>query len=113
MGGLWGIHIMPFASYVNKNTGKTYYAFEGEEYRLPGVVPGSRGKELVHFSEKWPDLYIKLPPNPKVVLSTFVYMTEDPQLDSMQGIYELDRMLNIEASEEKEAAAVQTARKEF
>ena len=84
--------------------GKVFYCFEGEEDRLPPI-------DAIHCV--FENFYEKLPPNPNVVQSTTTFMTEDPQLDSLETIYELDRILNIEAEEEREAQTFQVARREM
>lgn len=90
---------MAFTAFYRKSDHKVYYAFEGEENRLPG-----------HASI---DEFIKLPPNPIVVIATATYMTEDPQLDSLKTIYELDRQLNLEAEDDREMLHYQNARINF
>ena len=87
---------MSFTAFFRKSDRKIYYAFANEEHRLPS-----------HSSM---DEFIKLPPNPTVVLATATYMTEDAQLDSLKSIYELDRQLNLEAEDEREMIFYQYAR---
>lgn len=76
---------MAFARYKNKKTGRIEFAFEGEEDRLIDD----------------PSMYEKLWPNPQTVTALVGYMV-DFQLESIHTSYELDRQLNIEASEESE-----------
>jgi hypothetical protein len=67
---------------------------------------------LVHYrfdDEQEPEghhKFVKLPPSPKVVLATALYMQEY-QLDSWNTTYELDRILNLEARAEKEMSFYQ------
>lgn len=82
---------MALIAYVRQN-GAVIYAFRGEEHRLPDEPLEA------------------LPPNPTTVHSTNTYMSE-PQLDSISTIYELDRILNIEAREEKELLVFNEYRK--
>ena len=92
---------MAFREYINDTTGESHYCFEGEEEgKLPGV-----GKRYA-----WWILYKKTPPNPTVIQSTSEYMAEDPVLDSLKSIYELDRQLNIEAETDRELKELEQAR---
>ena len=97
---------MSFRSYKCKKTGELYYAFRGEEHRLPGVIPGPRGSESLPVEKTWPKLYDIQPPNPTVVIGTATWMA-GVYLDSMKSMYELDRLLNIEAEQEREDKAYQ------
>ena len=101
---------MAFAAYKIPGDDEVFYAFEGEEHRLPCPLSASEGMEWVQGF--WWFFYEKLPPNPTVVLATSVYMTEDPQLDSIKTIYDLDAELNTEARDEAEHQAAQIARRE-
>ncbi len=94
--------IMAYREYVNINTGESFFCFEDDENRLPDV-----GDKL------WRDIYVKMPPTPVVVHSTNEFMTEDPVLDSLTTIYELDRQLNIEAENERDLKALEQARINF
>jgi hypothetical protein len=85
---------MPLVEYVCKKTGKRLYCFNGEEHRI--------------FND--PKMFIKMPPNPVIVKSTREYMVDDPVLDSIVSMYELDRLLNIEAELEKDFKAMNNAR---
>lgn len=88
---------MSLREYRNKKTGKSFYVFAGEEHKVPGNIKD----------------YRLMPPNPSTVIATHVYMTEMPQLDSLKTIYELDRILNIEAEQEREDKAYQELTKEL
>jgi len=85
---------MTLVAYKCVDCKKTQYAFVGEEYRLQddGCC------------------YEAQPPDPTTIHATNTYMSE-PQLDSWASVYELDRMLNIEMSDEKELAAFNEFRK--
>jgi len=93
---------LSFRAYKDLDTGKIGYAFEGEEHRLDRIVR-TPGERLFGWDLFWE----KLPPNPSVILATSVFMTEMPYLDSLKSIYELDRMLNIEAEQDREDKAYQ------
>lgn len=82
--------------------GETQYAFEGEEHR---IVQGNCGKFM-----RWCHNFRVMPPNPIVIHTTDTWMSE-PQLDSFQTVYELDRQLNIEAANERETKLMLEARK--
>jgi len=76
-------------------------AFEDETIdelspNIPSCLPDSCG---YHYWEV-------LPPNCSVVIATSQFM-QDYQLDSWSTVYELDRLLNIEAREEKELKVFQ------
>lgn len=90
-----------FTEYKCGRCGESQYVFEGEEERLQqgncGVVT------------RWCHIFEKMPPSPRVVHCTAAYMTEY-QLDSLPSMYELDRVLNIEAAEEREVKALNKAR---
>jgi hypothetical protein len=88
---------MAFAKFIRISDGKVHYVFEGDEHRLPSIV----------------DDFIKLPPNPTVIIATTVYMTEDPQLDSFKSVYELDRALTEECADDREMKAYQQARIDY
>ena len=85
--------------YQNIKTGSLHLAFEGEEEeRLPKTIHGH-----------WKRVYKKLPPDPMTIDSIVVFMTEQPQLESLRTIHELDRVLNIEAQETRELEAYSIA----
>jgi hypothetical protein len=77
--------------------GRIFYAFEGEEHRLPVI------------SDSWDKEYQMIPNNPTVVIATSNYMLDIPMLDSIHSAYELDRILNIEAEMERESHIYQGA----
>lgn len=85
---------MTLVAYKCADCKKTQYAFVGEEHRLQD--DGCN--------------YEAQPPDPTTIHATNTYMSE-PQLDSLLTVYELDRMLNIEVSEEKELIAFNEFRK--
>jgi hypothetical protein len=74
------------------------FAFDGEQDRIDWEC-----------STKWCEI-VPLPPNPTTVHATNTYMSE-PQLDTLSTVYELDRILNIEAREEKELQVFNEYRK--
>ena len=82
--------------------GETRYVFEGEEKRK--LEP----EACVSFpyDHDWK----VLPPQLIVIHTTDTWMSE-PQLDSFQTTYELDRQLNIEAQIERETKLLNEARK--
>lgn len=90
------------AEYVCKRCGDIQYVFDNEEERL---VQGNCGRVL-----RWCHDFRKMPPSPRVVHATETYMSDQPQLDSLRTIYELDRILNLEAAEEREVKALNKAR---
>jgi len=55
--------------------------------------------------------WVKQPPRVSVVLATTGLMLDDPQLDSLITIYELDRQLNLEARDAIEMEVYQQARR--
>jgi hypothetical protein len=77
---------MPLCAYQHKKTLKIEYFFAGEE---PWIQ---------HYIGE----YILLPPNPVTVPSTVSYMTEDPYLDSMPSLHDLDQVLTMEAAQDRE-----------
>lgn len=81
--------------------GEKQLAFLNEKKRLV------QGNCMVYL--RWCHDFQPLPPDPSVVHCTNTYMSE-PQLDSLKTIYELDRILNIEARDEKELKILQEAR---
>lgn len=87
---------MSFRAYKNKKDGSIHYAFQGEECRLPDVNKNS----------PWDSMYVMLPPNPSVIIGTVTWMA-GVYLDSMKTMYELDRILNIEAEQNREDKAYQ------
>jgi hypothetical protein len=54
--------------------------------------------------------FVMLPPQPVVVHSTETFMSTEVRLDSHYTIYELDRVLSIEARDEEEMKIFQQAR---
>jgi hypothetical protein len=52
-----------------------------------------------------------MPPKVSVVLATTGLMLDEPQLDSLITIYELDRQLNMEARDAIEMEIYQQARR--
>lgn len=83
------------------------YLFEGEQKLTIGGClwqPGRHFKILPHHWEK-------MPPKISVVLATTGLMLDEPQLDSLITIYELDRQLNLEARDEIEMEIYQRARR--
>jgi hypothetical protein len=79
---------MSLREYYCYETKKSHYVFEGEEKRLPN-------------GENWQNHYRKMPPNPMVVRSTIDYMVDIPMLDSMNGLHDLDRVLTLEAENDR------------
>lgn len=65
------------------------------------------------LGEKWEKRFVRLPPNPTIIHAMFDYMTEDPVLDSLGSIYELDRQLNIDAENDRELREMEQARINF
>jgi len=98
---VWGT-ALSFKAYRQIDTGSVHYAFEGEEHRLPRP-PNCLG----NMGETWMLFYEVLPNNPSTILATSTFMTEMPYLDSMKSMYELDRILNIEAEQDREDKAYQ------
>lgn len=84
---------MAFCAYRSRLDGRIEYAFSGEEDRIA--------------SKDWEEEFERLPPNPTVIIATKTYMAEQPLLDSFKTMYELDRVLNIEAEQEREDKAYQ------
>lgn len=79
---------MALVAYICDRCSRKALAFRGEEHRL--TLRCEVGCEIS-----------PLPPNPVTVHTTDTFMSE-PQLDSLSSLYELDRLLTIEAREEKE-----------
>jgi hypothetical protein len=52
-----------------------------------------------------------MPPKFTTILATNVLMLEEPQLDSLITVYELDRVLTMEAREQKEMQLFQEVRR--
>jgi len=77
---------MSFIAYRH-TSGKVFYCFQGDESRIPNY-------NNVDFK--------KLPPNPIVIQSTSVIMTEAPLLDCMVTVHELNELLTEEAAYERE-----------
>lgn len=84
---------LSFTAFKNSETGEVKYAFPFDSQRL------GEGMWLV------------LPHMPNVVLATAVY-DQEPYLDSIKSLHELDRQLNIEAEQAREDIAYQIYRKE-
>ena len=89
---------MGLIGYECKTCGQKQFAFNGEEHRVNW-----------RCHTKWCEV-VALPPNPTTVHATNTYMSE-PQLDTLSTMYELDRILNIEAREEKELQVFNEYRK--
>lgn len=87
---------MALQEYQCDRCGKRELAFDGEP-----LQQGNCGKVT-----RWCHNFIELPPRPSVVVATAMYMQEF-QLDSWATVYELDRLLNIEAREAKELEVYQ------
>lgn len=82
---------MSYTAYKCKCCSLVDYSFDNETFRLK-----KEGcKDQSHSWEPQPHY-------PGVVHATSVSMLEDAQLDSLKSIYELDRILNIEAASERE-----------
>lgn len=62
-------------------------------------------------SKDWEHRWLKQPPRVSVILATTGLMLDDPQLDSLITIYELDRQLTMEARDEKEMEIFQQVRR--
>jgi len=56
-------------------------------------------------------VWLQMPPRFTTVLATNMLMLEEPQLDSLISVYELDRQLTIEAREQKEMELFQEVRR--
>lgn len=85
--------------------GESRLAFDNEkDYRLYTIVscPG-----CLLYNHAWE----RQPPRVTVVLATTGLMLDEPQLDSLITIYELDRQLNMEARDEIEMEIYQRARR--
>lgn len=82
--------------------GEVAYLFDDEEV-------DSRGGHNCDgpFAHVWH----KMPPRVVTVIATSSFMLDEPQLDSLHTIYELDRQLNIEARETKETELFQDIRR--
>ena len=96
---------MSFKAYKHRfDEDRIEYAFEGEEYRLTDdlTIEGD-----CQYRFEWDEIWEKLPPNPSVILATTSYMAGVPYLDSLKTMYELDRILNIEAEQAREDKAYQ------
>lgn len=91
---------MALCQYKCSICGESELAFE-EELRLLGC-----GDSFIE-SHAWE----KLPPRVSTVIATSSFMLDEPQLDSLHTIYELDRQLNIEAREAKETELFQEIRR--
>jgi hypothetical protein len=89
---------MGLICYECKTCKRKQFAFDGETDRIDWEC-----------KSKWCEIVV-LPPNPTTVHATNTYMSE-PQLDTLSTIYELDRILNIEAREEKELKILNEYRK--
>lgn len=86
--------------YKCRGCGDSMFAFPNEDLRV---------FDIYRHSCVNPDIE-KMPPNPLIVHSTQSYMTDSPYLDSIYTQYELDRILNIEAEEQREMKALNKAR---
>ena len=86
---------MSFRAFVRLSDDKVFYAFQGEEHRLP--------------SANWKQEFSMLPPSPITIQATWEPMTEMPYLDSIHTQYELDRQLTIEAQMARESKAYHEA----
>lgn len=79
-------------------------AFPEEAERVAGIFK-TDNTSCVH------SIYM-VPQRPNVVMATEQFMVDGGfYLDSMGSIYELDRILNVEARTEKEMKFLETARK--
>ena len=92
---------MSFRAYRDIMSSEVHYAFEGEECRLPVLKADDIDSSL------WEFFYDQLPNNPSTIIATTTFMTDFPYLDSMKSMYELDRILNIEAEQDREDKAYQ------
>lgn len=77
---------MSFCGYRHNATNSVEYCFWGEEKNLTFPL----------------NEYTLLPPNPCVIQSTISFFTEDPYLDSLPTISDLNEILTREAAEERE-----------
>lgn len=59
----------------------------------------------------FPHIWRQSPPKFTTILATSMLMLEEPQLDSLISVYELDRQLTIEAREQKELELFQEVRR--
>lgn len=85
---------MSFKAFKRLSDGEIFYAFEGEEDRIPNY--NSR-------------LFRILPNDPVTILATTQVMSEHPLLDSIDTADERDRLLTMEAEDLAEAKAYQKA----
>ena len=79
---------MPVSEYMCSSCGERQTVADHSD--LSGACQGSKSHE-----------FKRLPPRVAVVIATALFMQEY-QLDSYPTVYELDRVLNIEARAEKE-----------
>jgi len=86
---------MAFLAYKNKN-GEVFYCFPGDENRIPGYNQNT---------------FTKMPPNPIVVHSTMMIMTDIPTLDCIETAHELNELLTMEAAYERETKKYNEFRK--
>lgn len=97
---------MALAELKCKSCGRTEYLFETEYRRF-----WDERVEGGPCPNDWEHQWQKMPPRVSVVLATTGLMLDDPQLDSLVTIYELDRQLNLEARDAIEMEIYQRARR--
>lgn len=98
---------MPLREYECHSCGIRKLFFPEERHRIVlFCAEGCCGTKFHH-------VMMELPVRPAVVHSTEQFMLERGYLDSLGSIYELDRILNLEARADKELKAIEQARKEM
>jgi hypothetical protein len=105
---------MALREYRCADCGEVRFAFDGEG-RLNGACEPADSSLLwnegMNSPEIFPHEWKKMPPKFTTVLATSLFMTDAPFLDSFITVYELDRVLNLEARAEKETEMYQELRR--